>query len=72
MPHREYVLLAAGMMLVGAVGLSVVTGGRMGDIFGRRTMFLFGVVAFAVSSAFIGLAPTQDQTVLQSSLRLSF
>src|SRR4051794_12659911 len=38
----------------------LVTGGRMGDIFGRRTMFLFGVVVFALSSAFIGFAPTQE------------
>src|SRR3954463_5383154 len=35
----------------------LVTGGRLGDIFGRRRMFLFGVVVFAVSSAAIGLAP---------------
>ena len=41
----------------------LVTGGRMGDIFGRRTMFLFGVIAFAISSAFIGLAPTQELLV---------
>jgi EmrB/QacA subfamily drug resistance transporter len=38
----------------------LVTGGRLGDIFGRRTMFLFGVIVFALSSAFIGLAPTQE------------
>jgi EmrB/QacA subfamily drug resistance transporter len=38
----------------------LVTGGRMGDIFGRRTMFLAGVVVFALSSAFIGLAPSQE------------
>ena len=37
----------------------LVTGGRLGDIFGRRRMFLFGVVVFAVSSAAIGLAPDQ-------------
>src|SRR6476619_3421876 len=40
----------------------LVTGGRLGDILGRRKMFLFGVVVFAVSSAAIGLAP--DQTWL--------
>jgi len=40
----------------------LVTGGRLGDILGRRRMFLFGVVVFAVSSAAIGLAP--DQTWL--------
>src|SRR5215208_4777168 len=38
----------------------LVTGGRMGDIFGRRTMFLGGVVVFALSSGFIGLAPNQE------------
>jgi EmrB/QacA subfamily drug resistance transporter len=36
----------------------LVTGGRLGDIFGRRRMFLFGVVLFAASSAAIGLAPS--------------
>src|SRR6185503_7838389 len=38
----------------------LVTGGRLGDIFGRRTMFLFGVIVFALSSAFIGFAPPQE------------
>jgi EmrB/QacA subfamily drug resistance transporter len=42
----------------------LVTGGRLGDIFGRRTMFLFGVVTFALSSAFIGFAPTQEVLVI--------
>src|SRR5947208_6067953 len=37
----------------------LVTGGRIGDIFGRRRTFLTGVVMFAASSALIGLAPTQ-------------
>src|SRR5881227_812411 len=30
----------------------LVTGGRLGDMFGRRRMFLFGVITFAASSAF--------------------
>ncbi len=37
----------------------LVTGGRLGDILGRRRMFLFGVVVFAASSAAIGLSPDQ-------------
>src|SRR5436305_14280672 len=37
----------------------LVTGGRLGDILGRRPKFLFGVIAFAISGAVIGLAPTQ-------------
>src|SRR5207245_9182243 len=41
----------------------LVTGGRLGDILGRRRMFLFGVVVFALSSAAIGLAPTQGWLV---------
>jgi EmrB/QacA subfamily drug resistance transporter len=40
----------------------LVTGGRLGDIFGRRRMFLFGVVVFGLSSLAIGFAP--DDTAL--------
>src|SRR5207244_11165270 len=47
----------------------LVTGGRMGDIFGRRTMFLFGVVVFALSSAFIGLAPNQEVLVIGRAIQ---
>jgi EmrB/QacA subfamily drug resistance transporter len=47
----------------------LVTGGRLGDIFGRRRMFLLGVVVFAVSSAAIGLAPTQHWLVAGRALQ---
>jgi EmrB/QacA subfamily drug resistance transporter len=40
----------------------LVTGGRLGDIFGRRRMFLFGVVVFGTASAIIGLSA--DDTML--------
>ncbi|MGA2924386.1 MAG: MFS transporter [Solirubrobacteraceae bacterium] len=40
----------------------MVTGGRLGDIFGRRRMFLFGVVVFGFSSLAIGFSP--NDTVL--------
>ncbi len=39
-----------------AFGVLLVTGGRLGDIFGRRRVFLIGVVLFAASSAFIGFS----------------
>src|SRR6185295_5931277 len=42
-----------------AFAVLLVTGGRLGDIFGRRRMFLFGVVTFAASSAFIGFSQTE-------------
>jgi EmrB/QacA subfamily drug resistance transporter len=38
-------------------GLTLVAGGRLGDIVGRRRMFLLGLVAFTVTSALAGLAP---------------
>src|SRR5205807_2118233 len=41
----------------------LVTGGRLSDIFGRRRAFLVGVVVFALSSAAIGLAPTDNALV---------
>ncbi len=41
----------------------LVTGGRLGDIFGRRRAFLSGVVLFAASSALIGFAPDQGWLV---------
>jgi EmrB/QacA subfamily drug resistance transporter len=41
----------------------LVTGGRLGDIFGRRRMFLFGVVVFAIASATIGFSPSDGWLV---------
>jgi EmrB/QacA subfamily drug resistance transporter len=43
----------------------LATGGRLGDIFGRRLTFLIGVTVFTVSSATAGLAP--DTTSLVAS-----
>ena len=42
----------------------LATGGRLGDIFGRRRMFLTGVVIFALSSATAGLAVSQTDLVI--------
>jgi EmrB/QacA subfamily drug resistance transporter len=42
-----------------AFAVLLVTGGRLGDLFGRRRMFLFGVVTFALSSAFIGFSQSE-------------
>jgi EmrB/QacA subfamily drug resistance transporter len=47
----------------------LVTGGRLGDILGRRKMFLFGVVVFALSSAAIGLAPGEGWLVAGRALQ---
>jgi EmrB/QacA subfamily drug resistance transporter len=41
----------------------LATGGRLGDILGRRRMFMTGVVLFAISSATAGLAPSTTALV---------
>ena len=42
----------------------LATGGRLGDIFGRRLMFMVGVVIFALSSATAGFAPNETALVI--------
>jgi EmrB/QacA subfamily drug resistance transporter len=41
-----------------AFGLTLVTGGRLGDAYGRRRMMLLGLAGFVAASAAVGLAPT--------------
>jgi MFS family permease len=41
-----------------AFGLTLVPAGRLGDVLGRRRMFLFALSAFVVTSALSGAAPT--------------
>jgi len=41
----------------------LVTGGRLGDIFGRRRMFIFGVIVFGLSSLAIGFAPNDTALI---------
>src|SRR3954468_11954071 len=42
--------------------LSLITGGRLGDVFGRRRLFKFGIAGFTVTSALCAAAP--DPTTL--------
>jgi MFS family permease len=41
-----------------AYGVLLVLGGRLGDAFGRRRLFVFGLAAFTITSLACGLAPT--------------
>jgi EmrB/QacA subfamily drug resistance transporter len=47
----------------------LVTGGRLGDIFGRRRAFLIGVVAFALSSATAGFAPNAASLIASRGIQ---
>ncbi len=54
----ELELVIASYSLVYAVFL--ITEGRLGDIFGRKKMFLLGMTIFTIGSAMCGLAPTPE------------
>jgi len=51
----EIQLVVAGYML--AFACVLVTGGRLGDTYGRKRMFLLGMVGFTIASALCGAAP---------------
>src|SRR4051794_11022361 len=44
-------------------GVLLVTGGRLGDVFGRKRMFLAGVVVFTLGSIGAGLSQSIDELV---------
>ncbi|ACQ81774.1 major facilitator superfamily MFS_1 [Beutenbergia cavernae DSM 12333] len=48
--------IVAGYAL--SFGLALVPAGRLGDVYGRRTLFLVGLAAFIVTSAACGFATT--------------
>jgi EmrB/QacA subfamily drug resistance transporter len=53
---------AAVQLVIASYGLTysvfLISGGRLGDIYGRRRMFMWGIVAFTASSLLCGLAPS--------------
>jgi len=57
---ESYALLLSALILVG---------GSLGDHFGRRKIFLAGVVVFAVASALCGLSSTIQQLILYRALQ---
>ena len=57
---ESYALLLASLLLVG---------GALGDIYGRKRIFLFGIVLFAVASGAAGLALNIDQLIFARSIQ---
>ena len=53
--------IAGGYALTFAIGL--VTGGRLGDIFGRRRLFLLGLAGFTAASALCGAADSPETLI---------
>ncbi|MBB6499412.1 MFS transporter [Pedobacter cryoconitis] len=49
----QFVIIAYGS----TYAVLVVTGGRLGDIYGRKRIFIIGMLLFTLSSAVCGLAP---------------
>ncbi len=63
--HIEWVIAA----YVLAFALGLLPFGRLGDIVGRTKMFLVGVAAFTLASAFCGLAPSIEWLIFARVLQ---
>jgi EmrB/QacA subfamily drug resistance transporter len=61
----QWVVEAYGLFL----GALILAGGSLGDLFGRRRMFLLGVTVFATASAACGLAPNIHQLILARAVQ---
>ncbi|WP_025732345.1 MFS transporter [Carnimonas nigrificans] len=55
-----------GFILTGyqlSFGALLITGGRLGDLFGRRRLFIMGMAGFTFISALCGLAPDTESLI---------
>ncbi|MEU5579719.1 MFS transporter [Streptomyces huasconensis] len=59
--------ITAGYALAFAAGL--ITGGRLGDIHGRKRLFLIGITGFTVASALCGFAANPEMLVASRILQ---
>src|SRR5919201_115693 len=61
---------AAGYTL--AFGVLMIVGGRLGDVFGRRRVFVVGIAGFTLASAACALAPSPDALIVTRVLEGGF
>lgn len=47
-----------------AFAVTLITGGRLGDIYGRKRLFMLGMAGFTIASALCGLAPGPELLVV--------
>src|SRR2546430_15162092 len=66
----EIQLIVAGYALSFAVLL--ITGGRLGDLYGRRRMYTIGMAGFTIASALCGLAPSPTALIASRVLQGAF
>ncbi|MFI1888195.1 MFS transporter [Streptomyces jumonjinensis] len=59
--------ITAGYALAFAAGL--ITGGRLGDIYGRKRLFLIGITGFTLASALCGFAMSAEMLVASRLLQ---
>ena len=59
-------VVEAYALLLGAL---LLTGGALGDLYGRRKVFAAGVALFSLASAWCGLAPNVRQLILARGLQ---
>ncbi|PRD44020.1 MFS transporter [Phyllobacterium phragmitis] len=52
-----------------AFGVLLIAGGRLGDIHGRRKLFILGMLGFAVTSFLCGIAPTAASLIVARFLQ---
>lgn len=62
--------LGAGYAL--AMGVLLVTGGRLGDRYGKRRLFLIGITGFTLASVFCGLSVNPSMIVTGSLIQGGF
>jgi EmrB/QacA subfamily drug resistance transporter len=61
----EWIVAGYGL----AYGSGLILGGRLGDVFGRRRMFVGGVALFTLASIGCGLAPDADILVVARAVQ---
>ncbi|MEO9177138.1 MAG: MFS transporter [Gaiellales bacterium] len=55
-----------------AFGVFLIVGGRLGDAFGRRLLFLIGITGFTLSSVACALAPSPEWLIVTRALQGAF
>jgi EmrB/QacA subfamily drug resistance transporter len=61
----QLIVVAYGL----AYGISLVTGGRLGDLYGRKRCLMLGLAGFTAASALCGLAPSAACLILARLLQ---